>query len=117
MVGGWTHPLMSTGTFNEATAIEVSRRAMAGYHANLDPDWKPSAEDMAWQEELVRKMAERGKWEVPSADSSIWQVFKRDKLAILEEGDPEHSLNKQIAMVFIAMGWNVGFGEQIKESE
>lgn len=112
--GVWMHPV-TPGQFDEMTAMEVTQRAMTGYRANQDSDWKPDPVDLAWQERLVSQMGKCSEWR-PASGDGCWVIFKPEKTAVLVEGDPEHTLNKRIAMVFVAMGWGVGFGDQLKEN-
>ncbi len=113
--GLWTHPA-TPGEFDEMTAMEVTRRAMTNYRLNQNPDWLPDPIDLEWQERLVSQMGERTEWR-PASGDGCWKIFKPEKTAILAEGDPEHIINKRIAMVFVAMGWGVGFGDQLRGSD
>lgn len=111
--GVWTHPI-TPGKFDEATAMEVVNRAMKGYRDNINPNWKPTPEDVEWQEKNVARVRDRGFWVVPDACGSEWEIYQTYKLAVLVTGDPDHELNKRIGMVFIAMGWQVAFGKQME---
>ena len=84
----WTHPA-TPGEFDEMTAMEVTRRAMAGYRDNVDPDWKPNLDDQEWQEELVRKLRDRGEWSVPGAFGSTWRDFQGREDRHADLGRPE----------------------------
>lgn len=108
----WTHPV-TLGVFDEATAMEVMQRAMEGYSANRDVDWMPSPADMRWQRSVCRNLPEGGRWGIPSS-ASMFRIFSKRKCAILEVGEPTANPNDRIIAVFLAMGWHVGFGNQLK---
>lgn len=114
--GVWTHQI-TPGKFDEATAMVIMERAMRGYRDNIAKDWTPSPKDVDWQEKNVARISDRGLWAVPSAGAygSEWEIYQIDKLAILVTGDPGHTLNKRIGMVFIAMGWQVAFEKQMED--
>ena len=67
-------------------------------------DWKPSKQDIAWQESFLRVMGPTAVWGVPGS-LSTFQFDKPNKTFCLIVGDPEHELNRRIAKVLRKLGY------------
>lgn len=99
----WTHPV-TPGQFDTDTAIEVTKRAFAGYTANKDEDWTPSQMDIQWQENHCAKISYGGMWETSECR---FRIFNSEQLAVLISGNPAVGLAERIIRVFKEMNWNV----------
>ena len=96
----WTHPA-TAGKFNLATAIEVMRRAAAGYEHNKDDDWTPDFQDVRWQQQHVAKMEDGTVWETSEGRLVI---IPSKKLYFVAGGAGETNIER-ICAVFSVMGW------------
>lgn len=69
--------------------------------------WEPTAEDIAWQTNMVRVLTNNAEWVVPCSLSSF-KIDKINKVVSLTLGDESDEQNQRVIKVFAKMGYTFG---------
>ncbi len=70
-----------------------------------DTDWEPTPNDIDWQKQMLKLLANKGSWAVP-VSQSVFELDKPNKKFKLIIGDADHETNRRIAKVFKHLGFS-----------
>jgi hypothetical protein len=70
-----------------------------------DTRWEPTPADIAWQQQMIRLLINKGTWAVPGS-LSIFELDKPNKKFKLITGEPDEETNRRIAKVFKRLGFS-----------